>query len=95
MATSAISTGVLSAGTLVFNGKNRVNSISVFTDGTNAATIEIYDNTAASGKVAVKHVVAGAGLAGHVVFNTPVVLDVGLYVNVTGTGATTIVTYGG
>jgi hypothetical protein len=92
---SSQSTGVLNANTLVFSGRQRVNALTVFTDGTNDATVSLYDNTAASGKIAVKGLCVGASKTNHYIFENPVFMQDGLYAAVSGTGATFIVYYGG
>lgn len=92
---SSISTGVLNADTLIFTGRNRINAITVITDGTNAATVDLYDNTSAANKIAVKAKCAGADLINHFIFENPVIMENGIYADVTGTGATFIVFYGG
>ncbi len=94
MATS-ISTGVLNQDTLIWTGRNRVNAITVLTDGTNAATVELYDNTAASGTKRVVGKCVGASLVNHIIFENPVLFETGIYADVTGTGATFIVFFGG
>ena len=94
MATS-ISSGVLSADTLIWTGKNRVNAITVLTDGANAATLELYDNTSATGTKRVVGKCLGANLINHIIFENPVLFENGIYANVTGTGATFIVFFGG
>lgn len=95
MAGSAVSTGVLTAGgTLVFNGVSYLNSIQVFTDGTNAATVTVYDNTSAAGKIVAQAVVPGANLYVSFPAKFAIRCDVALFVQVTGTGASGIVTYG-
>ena len=92
---SSQSTGVLNANTLVFSGRQRINALTVFTDGTNDATVSLYDNTAASGKIAVKGLCVGANKVAHFIFENPVFMQDGLYAAVSGTGATFIVYYGG
>lgn len=94
MATS-ISTGVLNADTLIWTGKNRINAITVITDGTNAATVDLYDNTAGSGKIAVKGRCVGNALMNHIIFENPILFENGVYADVTGTGASYIVFFGG
>lgn len=94
MATS-ISSGVLNADTLLWTGRNRVNAITVLTDGTNAATVELYDNTTASGTKRVVGKCLGASLINHIIFENPVLFENGIYADVTGTGATFIVFFGG
>lgn len=92
---SSISSGVLNADTLIFTGRNRINAITVLTDGTNAATVDLYDNTSAASKIAVKGKCVGANLINHIIFENPVIMENGIYADVTGTGATFIVYYGG
>ena len=92
---SSVSTGVLNADTLIFTGRNRINALTVLTDGTNAATVDIYDNTSAANKIAVKGKCVGANLINHIIFENPVYVENGIYADVTGTGATFIVFYGG
>lgn len=92
---SSISSGVLNADTLIFTGKNRVNAVTVITDGTNAATVELYDNTTASGTKKIVGKCVGASLVQHYIFENPVVFDTGIYADVTGTGASFIIFYGG
>jgi hypothetical protein len=92
---SSISSGVLNADTLIATGRNRVNAITVLTDGTNAATVELYDNTAASGTKRVVGKCVGANLINHILFDNPVRFENGIYADVTGTGATFIVFFGG
>ena len=92
---SSRSSGVLNADTLIATGRNRVNAITVLTDGTNAGTVELYDNTAASGTKCVVGKCLGANLINHLIFENPVVFEDGIYADVTGTGATFIVFFGG
>ena len=92
---SSISSGVLNTDTLVFTGRNRINAITVLTDGTNAATVDIRDGTTVSGTIKLTGKCVGANLINHLIFENPVVVENGIYVDLTGTGATCIVYYGG
>lgn len=93
---SSQSSGVLNANTLIFAGRQRVNALTVFTDGTNDATVSLYDNASAgSGKIGVKGLCVGANKTNHYIFENPVFFQDGLYASVSGTGATFIVYYGG
>lgn len=92
---SSHSSGLQTSSGIVANGRNRINAITLVTDGTNAASILIYDNTAASGTVVAKATASGAQNTVHVVFPNPVIVDNGLYAAVTGTGAAYIVYFGG
>lgn len=92
---TSVSSGVLSADTLIATGRNRVNAITVLSDGTNEATLELYDNTSAAGTVNVKGICLGASKVNHIIFENPVKFENGIYADVTGTGAAFIVFYGG
>lgn len=94
MSTTSISSGLQTADTLIFQGKNRINAITLITDGTNPASVLVYDNTSAAGTVIAKVSAAGAQNTVHVVFEKPVKAELGLYADVTGTGAGYIVFYG-
>lgn len=89
---SAKSSGSLGLGTTtVVSRKTRLNSVSVISDGTNAATVIVYDNTAASGTILAR-MNAGTTMAS-IVFQNPVQASVGLTVVVSGVGATAVITY--
>ena len=94
MATS-ISSGVKNTDTLLFTGRNRVNALTVLTDGTNAATVDLKDGTTSSGTIKVTGKCVGASLINHIIFENPVLFEDGIYIDLTGTGATCIVYYGG
>jgi hypothetical protein len=81
--------------TTLLTGASTLNSITVTTDGTNAATVTVYDNTAASGKIMNVLVVTGASLYGRADFSNAIKGENGLTVTVVGTGATGYVTFGG
>ncbi len=89
------STGLLTAATTVVSAyPNILDHVQINTDGTNNATVTVYDNTAASGKIVCQRTVLGAnqGLATNLI--PPVKLEVGLTVTIAGTGASAIVGYG-
>lgn len=93
MTTSSLNTGLQTASTLTYTGRNRINAVSLFGNGTNTATLDIYDNTTASGKVAVRVQVRSSDYQNHVIFTQPVLMENGIYNSLTGTGATYIVYY--
>lgn len=92
---SAISTGILATGSTitVSTGRGFLNSIQVFTDGTNNGTVTVYDNTAGSGTVIAQLPCVGASLTNSLVFEKAVRADIGLTIVVSGTGASGIVTH--
>lgn len=66
----------------------------IVTNGTNDADIIVYDNaTTASGTILWQGKVAGASNFGGATWEIPVRYNNGIYVNVTGTGATYIIYY--
>lgn len=92
---SSISSGLQTTDQLLYTGRNRINAITLITDGTNAASVVVYDNTTAASKVAAKVTAAGAQNTMHVIFENPVLCENGIYADVTGTGAAYIVFFGG
>jgi hypothetical protein len=93
---SSISSGLKTEAAALFAGRNRINAVTLLTDGTNAGTVIVYDNaTAASGTVLAKVRCTGAELIQHVIFENPVIAQNGIYADVTGTGAEYIVYFGG
>lgn len=92
---SSISSGVISADQLLFTGRNRVNAFTVITDGTNAATVDLRDGTTVAGTILIEGKCIGASLVAHYTFENPVVFENGIFIDLTGTGASCIVYYGG
>lgn len=88
---TSISSGSLAASTLVFTGKALLAAVSVGADGTNPATVIVYDNTAASGTILFQTVVPAGARNQTVVFVLPVQAKTGLYVSVAGTGASAVI----
>lgn len=93
------SSGELSASAVVIGKDGYYKGCRVFTDGSNNATLTIYDNaSAASGLVLDKIVVKGADLMGGVKEgegqNKGIVAKNGIYAEIAGTGATFIVHFG-
>jgi hypothetical protein len=86
------STGYLSSGTLIKTGQCILTGVEAMADGTNVATITVYDNTTNSGKILAKFVVgAGSYYGGR--GNMYIPARKGLYVDISGTGAGAIVDY--
>lgn len=86
--------GELTSNTLVRTGETGLVGVLINTDGTNDAAVVVYDNTAASGTVVFKETVNGAENFGGIIFgNTPILAETGLYMTITGTGASCILYY--
>ena len=95
MTSSSLSSDLKTVSALIATGKNRINAITFLGDGTNASTLILYDNTAASGKIVAKLVNKAADQQNHVIFTNPVVFENGIYASLSGTGGNYIVYYGG
>lgn len=92
---SSRSSGLKNADATIASGINRVNAVTLITDGTNAANVILYDNTTNSGLELAKVSAAGTQNTVHVIFENPVYAEKGIYADVTGTGASYIVYFGG
>lgn len=92
---SCISSGTISPGTqVVCDRKTYVNHISLTGDGTNAATVTVYDNASTgSGKIISLIRIGAGGNTIHKEYTYPVRMDNGITVVVTGTGAAATVGY--
>ena len=75
---------------ILYNGYCRLGGVQILTDGTNDATVILYDNTAASGVKVFVAVVEGAADAELYDFSVPIKCKNGLYLDITGTGASCI-----
>lgn len=91
MAGSKRSLGESTADGILHNGPTRLAGVQVITDGTNNATVILYDNTAASGTKVYEGGAVGADLSKLDAFDVPVKCENGLYLDITGTGASCIV----
>lgn len=87
----AESSGEQSSSTLIYTGSCLLTHVVVTTDGSNAGTIVVYDNTAGSGKVVWRQKAEGAENIGGRNWTFPVRCNVGLYAVVSGTNAKYIV----
>ena len=95
---SSISSGLQTADVAAMvSGKNRINAVTLFSDGTNACSVLVYDGVTATGTVVAKVSIGAASLktTEHVIFENPVICNIGISTDVTGTGAGYIVYYGG
>ena len=93
---SSRSSGLKTVDAVIQTGRNRINAITLLGDGTNAASVIVYDNaSAASGVVLAKVTALAATRFTHVLFENPVVAEDGIYADVSGTGVEYIIYYGG
>lgn len=89
----AICSGKQTADGIIVTGKCVITSIILMTDGTNDASIIIYDSTDTSGTVIREFSVAGSSDMGGNAINHPIFMTNGIYANVTGTGAFYFIDY--
>ena len=87
------SSGLLTQSGIVHTGRCSFAGVEIITDGANAATVIVYDNTAASGTVLFKGVVLGAAQFGNMLLTWPIRARTGIYVSIAGVGANAIVQY--
>ena len=88
-------TGPVTSSQLIATGRNLLHGVIIGGDGTNAATVTVYDNTAGSGTKLFQEVLeASSERSRGFSFPFAVVAVNGLYVAVSGTGAQATVFYG-
>lgn len=92
---SAVSSGLKTTSGVIATGKNYLKGVKLLADGTNAASATIYDNTDASGKILWQGAIPATGVAVPLDdFSHMVQAELGLYLALTGTGASAIVYFG-
>lgn len=89
----AFCSGKKTASELIFTGKPALTSIILLTDGTNDATLTVYDNTEASGKIVREFKIKGAENFGGMVIKNPIFILNGIYAELSGIGASYFVDY--
>lgn len=92
---TAKSSGLLAAGTNVVKaGRTYVKSVSLTGDGVNAATLVVYDSSAAASGTVIAKLFAGiSGVTNEMTYTYPVRAENGIVAVVSGTGAEAIVTF--
>lgn len=89
-----ISSGIKSSSGVIIAVPGLLAGFSIITDGANTATLILYDNaTTNSGTVIGKAIVLGANQNYNLAYNVPVKASNGIYMSLSGTGATAIVFY--
>jgi hypothetical protein len=94
-ANSSISSDLITSdATVVIPRKTRLAGFIVFSDGTNLATVTLYDSASAKSGVVLAKALANASQPSSIQsFDNPVKCDNGIVVGVSGTGAGVIVYY--
>lgn len=90
---AALSTTNLTSSGQACSGRCYLSGMTVYTDGTNDATIIVYNGTSASGAEVTRYKVFGALYSDRVTWPYPIACQAGIYVAVSGTGAGAIVEY--
>jgi hypothetical protein len=87
------SSGVLATSTVVIKYPVLLTDLAVYTNGSSDAVVTLYDSSTAatSGTVIGKITVLGAALNGGLFIPVPVKVSKGIYMTITGTGASAIV----
>jgi len=90
-----LSSDLLAAGTtVVMPRKSMLSGLLIISDGTNVATVTVYDNASTgAGKVLAKGVATVTTGVNSLAFVTPIRADLGITVVVAGTGAPQAVVY--
>lgn len=89
-----ISSGLLDADTQIYTGRGTLNGVLLTGDGTNDASVIIYDNTSAAGTELFKASVPSSNISQYFDLGK-VRCENGIYADVSGTNAEFIVYYGG
>ncbi len=90
MYSASKTSGELTADGQVFTGPGRLASVLIITDGTNDATVFLYDNTSAAGTKLWEGKVKGADNYGGRNWVFPVLFTNGVYLDIEGTDASCI-----
>lgn len=94
MSCPSTSSGLKSADAVISAATSTLRGLTVIADGTNEATVILYDNASAASGTVLDKVIVDAGLTHvYVPYHGGVVALNGIYADVTGTGAAYIVHY--
>ncbi len=94
MSTPGTSSGLVVADAAIMGGSGRLLSVQLIADGTNPATLVLYDSAAASGTAVCKLSIAATGTYADATLPADGVwCNTGIYADIGGTGAACIVTY--
>jgi hypothetical protein len=86
---TSVSTGLLTASAVIFQGRGMLNAVEAIADGTNAMTMNVFDGLDNTGKLLVRADVAAGAVTPDTgaSIQTPVRFTTGLFVELVGTGA--------
>lgn len=85
--------GLKTSDALIRTGSGYLSGILIITNGSNDASVVVYDNTSASGTKLFQGTVSAASNFGGATWEIPIRFQTGLYIDVTGTGASYITYY--
>ena len=89
-------TNDLTADAAAVSGRCNLHGLWFATDGTNAVTVNIYDNTTATGNTIIPESIISTTSAGQIAvmdFNPPLLMENGVYVDITTAGTVTFKVY--
>lgn len=89
----AKSSGRKTSSAAIVSGPGKLRGVVAEADGTNAATIIVYDAASATGTELCKIIVDAGATYEHLVFESGISADTGIYLSLSGTGAAAIVLY--
>lgn len=89
----AKSSGLKSSSAAIVSGPGKLRGVFAEADGTNAATIIVYDAASATGTELAKIIIDAGLTSDSAVFESGISADTGIYLSLSGTGAKAIVLY--
>jgi hypothetical protein len=89
----AKSSGLKTASAAIVTGPGKLRGVMVEADGTNAATVVIYDALSATGTELAKVIVDATLTYDQMIFESGISADTGIYLSIAGTGCKAIVLY--
>lgn len=89
----AICSGEKTSSELIYTGSCAVTAIVAITNGSNDATLIVYDNLSAAGKVIREFTIVAAENYGGNILKFPIYIQNGIYASISGTGASYIIDY--
>lgn len=88
---SMTSSGLKTSSAIIATGRYRLGGVLIVTDGTNAATVIIYDALSATSTILFKGTVPGSANFGGSSWEIPIRAKTGIYAEISGTGAACVV----
>jgi hypothetical protein len=90
---AALSPAAITSDGMGCTGKCYMTGLTVYTDGTNDATVVVYNGTSTAGQEVFRTKVFGGLYADKISWTYPLACEQGIYLDLTGTGAAAIVEF--